>query len=80
MFRPGITSAHFLSNFDSKNSTGAQSPDPEAQKNDSKILPTFSGAIPKVEVDIIKLIAKWYRAANFTPGKGYILLSKFLKH
>ncbi len=42
-----MTEAHFLSKFDSKNSTGAQSSAPEAQKNDSKISPGFTGAEPK---------------------------------
>jgi len=63
-----MTKAHFLSNFDSKNSTGAQSSAPEAQKNDSKISPGFTGAEPKHQVDIIKLIAKCPRAANLMPG------------
>lgn len=74
-----MTEAHFLSNFDSKNSTGAQSSAPQAQKNDSKILPAFTGAVPKVEVDIIKLIAKWYRVANFTPGKRVCFAIKISK-
>jgi len=74
-----MTAAHILSNFDSKNSIGAHCSAPEAQKNDSKILPTFSGAVPKVEVDIIKLIAKWYRVANFTPRKRVYFAIKISK-
>ena len=74
-----MTSAYFLSKFDSKNSTGAQSPDPEAQKNDSKILSAFTGAVTKDEVDIIKLIAKWHRAADFTLGKRVCFAIKIFK-